>query len=52
MSFGPNDLIGFGDTDEIASRENIVKIKQCDFHSDSIDVGIWFLNGPIELFAL
>lgn len=46
--FGADDVIGFGDTDEIASRENIHQIKHCQFHTNSIDVGIWFPFGRID----
>ena len=46
--FGADDVIGFGDTDEIASRENIHQIKHCQFHTNSIDVGIWFSFGRID----
>ena len=49
VSFGPTDLIGFGDTDEIASRENILKIKQCDLNSDSIDTATEGLNSMSRL---
>ena len=48
--FGPDDLIGFGDTDEIASRENIQILKHCHFsrHIASIDIGIWFPYGKFD----
>ncbi|KAI8900649.1 glycosyltransferase family 17-domain-containing protein [Globomyces pollinis-pini] len=39
--FGDYDMIGFGDVDEIPSRENIHLIKHCK-PKGPIDIGIWF----------
>lgn len=46
--FGPDDVIGFGDTDEIASRQNVHSIKHCAFKSPAIDIGIWFPFGRLD----
>jgi hypothetical protein len=41
--FGDTDLVGFGDTDEIASREAIHLLKHCEMGgASSVDIGIWF----------
>ena len=47
-AFSGNDLIGFGDADEIASRENIHLLKHCPLKSPSIDIGIWFPFGRMD----
>ena len=47
-AFSGNDLIGFGDADEIASRENIQLLKHCPLKSPSIDIGIWFPFGRMN----
>ena len=47
-AFSDNDLIGFGDADEIASRENIQLMKHCTLKSGSIDIGIWFPFGRMD----
>lgn len=46
--FGADDLVGFGDTDEIAWRENIQLLKYCGFDGRSLDIGIWFPFGRID----
>ena len=41
--FGPDDYIGFGDTDEIPSRNSLQYLRYCDAdHNGPIDFGIWF----------
>lgn len=40
--FGPDDIIGFGDADEIPSRENVHLLKHCQMKQPRLDVGIWF----------
>jgi hypothetical protein len=47
--FAADDLIGFGDTDEIPSRANVQLLKHCEWqNSDPVDVGIWFPFGRIH----
>ena len=47
--FTEDDLIGFGDTDEIPSRSNVQMLKHCEWRNDSpVDVGIWFPMGRIN----
>ena len=47
--FSQKDIIGFGDTDEIASRYNVHLLKYCRVKSDSpVDIGIWFPFGRIH----
>ena len=43
-----NDVIGFGDADEIASRENIHLLKYCPLKSRTLDIGIWFPFGRLD----
>ena len=43
-----NDLIGFGDADEITSRNNIQLLKYCPIKSKSLDIGIWFPFGRMD----
>lgn len=40
--FGPNDLVGFGDVDEIPSRENVQLLRHCELAGPSVDIGSWF----------
>ena len=41
--FGPDDYIGFGDTDEIPSRNSLQYLRYCDAdHNGPIDFGIWY----------
>ena len=47
-SLSDNDLIGFGDADEIPSRKNIQLLKYCPLRSKSLDIGIWFPFGRID----
>ena len=46
--FSGNDVIGFGDADEITNRRNIQLLKHCPFKSSSIDIGIWFPFGRMD----
>ena len=48
--FKPDDVIGFGDADEIASRHNVQILKYCKFQPKipSIDIGIWFPYGKLD----
>ena len=46
--FGPQDVIGFGDADEIPSRQNILNLKSCDWRTKNIDVGTLFLMSEVE----
>ena len=45
---GGNDVIGFGDADEIASRENIQLMKYCPLKPGTVDIGIWFPFGRLD----
>ena len=41
--FGPDDYIGFGDTDEIPSRNSLQYLHYCDAgHKGPIDFGLWY----------
>lgn len=42
--FGPNDLVGFGDADEIPSRENVQLLRHCELAGPSVDIGSWFAH--------
>lgn len=44
--FEDDDVVGFGDADEIASIYNLNLIKQCETKTIT-DVGIWFTRGRI-----
>jgi hypothetical protein len=47
--FASDDIIGFGDADEIASRYNLHLLKYCYWRDDyPLDVGIWFPMGRIH----
>ena len=47
--FGDDDLIGFGDADEIPSRKNVHLLKYCEWNRPlQTDVGIWFPMGRID----
>lgn len=45
--FKPDDLIGFGDADEVPSRENLYLLKHCALKPgiQTVDIGIWFPKG-------
>jgi hypothetical protein len=40
--FGDDDIVGFGDTDEIPSTENLHLLKYCEMKEPSVDIGTWF----------
>ena len=46
--FTDNDMIGFGDADEVAWRNNVHAIKHCQPKGPAIDVGIWFPMGRVD----
>ncbi|KAL3904779.1 MAG: hypothetical protein SGILL_009938, partial [Bacillariaceae sp.] len=46
--FGPDDIIGLGDADEIPSRTNVNLFKHCQMTKPRVDVGIWFPLGNIS----
>lgn len=46
--FGPDDLVGFGDTDEIPSSHNIHLLKHCEMAGPSVDIGSWFSWGRLD----
>ena len=37
--FQPEDLVGFGDADEIASRENVNLLRYCEMAGPSVEIG-------------
>ena len=43
-----NDVIGFGDADEVTSRKNMQLLKYCPLKSRSLDIGIWFPFGRMD----
>lgn len=47
--FVDTDLIGFGDTDETPSQQNVHLLKHCEQNNnDPVDMGIWFPMGRIN----
>ncbi|CAL8130222.1 unnamed protein product [Orchesella dallaii] len=46
--FGSEDLLGFGDVDEIPNRNVIYYLKHCKLFVDPVDIGIWFPYGRID----
>ncbi len=46
--FSDDDMIGFGDTDEVAWRDNVWLLKHCIPSNSAIDIGIWFPMGRID----
>jgi hypothetical protein len=46
--FGRNDLVGFGDADEIPSSHNIHLLKHCKMAGPSVDIGSWFSWGRFD----
>ncbi|EPZ36962.1 hypothetical protein O9G_001407 [Rozella allomycis CSF55] len=46
--FNDDDIIGFGDTDEIPSRKNLNLLKFCKLKVPRVDVGIWFPMGKVD----
>lgn len=49
--FRDDDIIGFGDTDEIPSFHNLILLKKC-IMKGTIDIGIWFTFGQINKYFL
>ena len=47
-AFSGNGLIGIGDIDKIASRENIQLLKDCRLKHPNINIGIWFPFGRMD----
>ena len=43
--FGDDDVLGFGDTDEIPSLENLNLLKHCKLIFPSVDIGTYFSFG-------
>ena len=46
--FGPDDVLGFGDADEIPSSHNVHLLKHCEMAGPSVDIGIWFTWGRLD----
>ncbi|CAL8127741.1 unnamed protein product [Orchesella dallaii] len=46
--FKDDDILGFGDVDEIPSRNVVFYMKNCEIPSDPVDIGIWFPYGRIH----
>ncbi|CAL8127747.1 unnamed protein product [Orchesella dallaii] len=46
--FKDDDILGFGDVDEIPSRDVVFYMKNCEIPSDPVDIGIWFPFGKID----
>ena len=46
--FGHNDLVGFGDADEIPSSRNVLVLRHCDMAGPSVDIGSWFAWGRVD----
>ncbi|KAI9349722.1 hypothetical protein BDR26DRAFT_930630 [Obelidium mucronatum] len=50
--YGDEDLIAFGDVDEIPSLRNIRLLKNCVLKASPVDIGIWFTMGRLpDAFA-
>ena len=47
VPFNDQDMIGFGDTDEVGSRENVQLLRHCVPKGPAVDIGIWFANGRL-----
>ena len=45
--FSETDVIGFGDVDEVPSRENLLLLKYCTLIVPKVDIGIWFPFGRL-----
>ena len=43
-----NDLIGFGDADEIVNRLHIFRLRHCRLKVDVFDIGSWFAYGDLK----
>jgi hypothetical protein len=48
IPFTDDDVIGFGDADEIASRDNVELLKHCRIKGDVLDIGTWFVVGSLN----
>jgi hypothetical protein len=48
VPFSDDDIIGFGDTDEVAWRNNVHSIKFCKLVKSPVDIGIWFPSGTVD----
>ena len=46
--FTDDDLIGFGDADEVAWRNNLNLLKHCALKRPVVDIGIWFPTGRVD----
>ncbi|KAI9349780.1 hypothetical protein BDR26DRAFT_852779 [Obelidium mucronatum] len=46
--YGDEDLIAFGDVDEIPSLRNIRLLKNCVLKKSPVDIGIWFTMGRLS----
>lgn len=49
--FKDDDLIGFGDTDEIPSFHNLILMKECQVRGTT-DIGIWFTFGQMNKYFI
>lgn len=47
-TFGSDDLVGFGDADEIPSARNLHLLKHCEMAGPSVDIGVWFAWGRLD----
>ena len=45
--FDNDDVIGFGDADEICAMKNLQLLRTCEFNSP-VDIGTWFTHGMME----
>lgn len=46
--FGPQDVIGLGDVDEVPSRKLLEHIRACPLLTGQFDAGIWFPYGRLQ----
>lgn len=46
--FTADDVVGFGDTDEIAYYQNVLLLKNCQ-QNGKVDIGTWFTFGKINM---
>lgn len=49
--FNDDDIIGFGDTDEIPSFHNLILMKKCHIKGTT-DIGIWFTHNQINKYLI
>lgn len=47
-AFKPGDILGFGDADEVPSREVLQLLRTCHTKGPAVDVGIWFPFGRVD----